>query len=89
MGRIVGDGGIFSLIVDIIVIPEYQGQGIGKTIILNIMDWIKENCAVESTVWLFAAEGREGFYEKVGFEKRPMDGYGAGMQWFWRGYGHA
>ena len=89
MGRIVGDGGIFSLIVDIIVIPEYQGQGIGKTIVQNIMDWINANCTVESTVWLFAAEGREGFYEKFGFEKRPMDGYGAGMQWFWRRHGHA
>ena len=84
MGRIVGDGGIFSLIVDIIVIPEFQGQGIGKVIIQNIIDWIKANCVVGSTVWLFAAEGREGFYEKFGFEKRPMDSYGAGMQWFWR-----
>jgi len=89
MGRIVGDGGIFSLIVDIIVIPEYQGQGIGKTIVQNIMDWINANCAVGSTVWLFAAQGREGFYEKFGFKKRPMDGYGAGMQWFWGGHGHA
>lgn len=83
MGRIVGDGGIFSLIVDIIVAPEYQGQGIGKAIVQNIMDWIKANCAVGSTVWLFAASGREGFYEKFGFQKRPMDGYGPGMQWFW------
>lgn len=83
MGRIVGDVGIFSLIVDIIVIPEYQGQGIGKAIVQNVMNWIKENCAEDSTVWLFAAEGRDGFYEKFGFEKRPIPGYGPGMQWFW------
>lgn len=84
MGRIVGDGGMFSLLVDIIVAPDYQGQGVGKTIVQNIMDWIKDNCAEGSTVWLFAAAGREGFYEKFGFIKRPLDGYGAGMQWFWK-----
>lgn len=83
MGRIVGDGGMFALIVDIILIPEYQGQGIGKVIIQNIMDWIKINYSTDSAVWLFAAEGREGFYEKFGFKKRPFDGYGYGMQWFW------
>lgn len=83
MGRIVGDGAIFFLIVDIIVTPEFQGQGIGKAIVQKVMDWIKTNGPEGSTVWLFAVEGREGFYEKFGFKRRPMEGYGSGMQWFW------
>jgi predicted N-acetyltransferase YhbS len=84
MGRIVGDGGIIFLLADVIVIPEFQGKGIGKEIMNRIMNWIKTNGAKGSLIWLFAAEGREGFYEKFGFEKRPADGKGAGMQWVWR-----
>jgi GNAT superfamily N-acetyltransferase len=83
MGRIVGDGGMISLIVDIIVLPEYQGQGIGKAIVQTLLSWIQSHCAKNSTVWLFAADGRESFYEQLGFLKRPMEGYGSGMQWFW------
>ncbi len=41
-------------------------------LVLDIMDWINANCAVGKTVWLFAAEGCEGSYEKFGFEERPM-----------------
>ena len=32
-----------------------------------------------TTVGLMAAKGREGFYEKLGFEARPDDHSGAGM----------
>ena len=34
MGRVVGDGGCFCQVVDICVIPEKQGLGIGKMIIV-------------------------------------------------------
>lgn len=84
MGRIVGDGGIIYLLADIIILPEFQKQGIGHMIVQNLMDWLRNNCAKGCLVWLFAAEGKESFYKKVGFEKRPAPGYGAGMQWFWK-----
>ena len=32
-----------------------------------------------TTVGLMAAKGKEGFYEKLGFEARPDDHSGAGM----------
>lgn len=83
MGRIVGDGGIIFMLADVMVIPEYQGKGIGKKIVNRIMDWIRTNSVKGSLIWLFAAEGREGFYEKFGFRKRPFSGKGAGMQWVW------
>ena len=36
MGRIVGDGAIYYYIQDIVVHPEYQGQGIGKKIMKEV-----------------------------------------------------
>jgi GNAT superfamily N-acetyltransferase len=83
IGRVVGDGGIMFTVVDIIAIPEYQGHGIGKMIVKNIMDWINRNCAKGTRIMLCAAEGRESFYEQFGFIKRPTTGYGAGMHWDW------
>ena len=32
MGRIVGDGAVICYIQDLIVIPEYQGTGVGQAI---------------------------------------------------------
>lgn len=83
IGRIVGDGGIMFTMVDIIAIPSYQGHGIGKTIVSNLLNWIKQNCARGTRIMLCAAEGRESFYEQFGFVKRPTNGYGAGMHWDW------
>lgn len=31
MARVVSDGGYVAIIVDVIVLPEFQGKGIGKT----------------------------------------------------------
>lgn len=84
MGRIAGHGGVFFLVVDIIVIPDYQNKGIGKLIVKNLTDWIKANCARDSRILLVAAEGREGFYEKFGFQKVPNSSYRSEMQWIWK-----
>ena len=42
MGRIVGDGAVICYIQDLIVVPEYQGQGIGQAIIDSLIDYVKE-----------------------------------------------
>jgi ribosomal protein S18 acetylase RimI-like enzyme len=41
IGRIIGDGGCFYQIVDIAVLPEYQGQGLGKRIMNAMMAYIE------------------------------------------------
>ena len=38
MGRIIGDGGCFFQVVDIAVLPAYQGQGLGTQIMAALMD---------------------------------------------------
>lgn len=41
MARLVGDGAYFTLLVDVIVLPEYQGQKIGSTMVENILTYVK------------------------------------------------
>lgn len=38
MGRIIGDGGCFFQIVDICVLPEHQGHGLGRRIMQALND---------------------------------------------------
>lgn len=80
--RVISDMGYIFLIVDVIVIPEYQGKGIGTDLIKHIESWLKELKKQRPTmmVYLMAAEGKEGFYERFGFRRRPGENHmGAGM----------
>lgn len=69
MGRLVGDGAMYWYLQEIIVLPEYQGKGIGKSIVSRLLEYIRSN-AIPGTgveVGLTAVEGKEPFYEKFGF----------------------
>lgn len=72
MGRLVGDGAMYWYLQEIIVLPEYQGKGIGKSIVNRLMEYIKD-AAIPGTiidVGLSAVKGKEPFYEKFGFSVR-------------------
>ena len=71
MGRLVGDGYMYWYLQEIIVLPEYQGMGIGKRIVNRLLDYIKEQTEPGTivSVGLTAAAGKETFYEKFGFSK--------------------
>ena len=85
MGRIIGDGARNFYIQDVNVHPDYQGQGIGKTIVKNLLLHINEytdnldlkGCRLQ--IGLMAAKGKESFYEPIGYKKRPNDSQGNGM----------
>lgn len=80
MGRVLGDG-MYYFIVDIVVSPEYQGNGIGKKIVNEIIKEI-ENRTQENqscSINLISLNGKEEFYEKCGFIKTPFDYSGHGM----------
>lgn len=70
MGRIVGDGRIYFYIQDIAVLPEHQNRGVGNTIILAINEYLKEKAPEKAFIGLFAAQGKEPFYKKYGFDHR-------------------
>ena len=83
--RVSGDGGYAIFITDVIVLPEYQGKGIGKKLMKRAMDFIKNDFLQKgqgACINLMAAKGKESFYKKFGFGERPNNNVGAGMdQW--------
>ena len=68
MGRIIGDGGCFCQIVDICVLPEYQGKGLGKIIMQKLIDFINEHLPPSCYVSLIADGDAAFLYEKFGFQ---------------------
>ena len=81
MARLISDGGYIAFIADVIVLPEFQKQGIGKAMMNRIMEHVSRNLQIGDCVYigLMASKGKEGFYKQFGFEERPNDTRGAGM----------
>lgn len=73
-GRLVSDGVLHAMIYELIVLPEYQGQGIGGKILEKLVDRCRE--AGVRDIQLFCAVGKQEFYEKRGFAARPDDAPG-------------
>lgn len=69
MGRIIGDGAMYWYLQEIIVLPEYQGQGIGKSIVNRLLEHIRDSSVpgTKIEIGLTAVKGKEPFYEKFGF----------------------
>jgi len=65
VGRALADGVDCSYICDIAIHPDYQGQGIGKEIVLKLVEFSKEH----KKIILYANPGKEPFYSKLGFAK--------------------
>lgn len=63
-GRAISDGAYQAAIYDCAVLPEFQGKGIGTTIMKNILPLVS-HC----NIILYASPGKEGFYQKHGFRK--------------------
>lgn len=76
-GRVLTDGVLHAMIYEMIVQPEYQGQGIGKGILNRLVAWCHQ--AGIRDIQLFCARGKRPFYEKNGFVARPEDA--PGMQY--------
>ena len=79
--RLLWDHGYVVYIADVIVRPEYQGQGLGRALMNDAMEYIKSNLkpGYKFMVSLMAAKGKEDFYKKFGFINRPDDTHGCGM----------
>ena len=81
MARLLGDGGMSFYIKDFAVRPEYQGKGAGRQLMTAIEEYIISHIpnGWAVSLELISSKGREPFYEKFDFEKRPCDWDGAGM----------
>ncbi len=81
-GRVVGDGVLYFYIQDVIVHPDFRGRGVGRLIVEALLAEVLRQAPVGATIGLMAAAGKEGFYQKFGFVRRPNERLGAGMTRF-------
>lgn len=68
MGRLVGDGGCHCQVVDICVLPKYQGQGLGKLVMTELTLFINDNLPESCYVNLIADGEAYKLYEQFGFK---------------------
>ena len=73
MGRLVGDGAMYWYLQEVIILPEFQRNGIGTMIVNHLVDYAKANSVTGNftTIGGVSAKGKERFYEKMGFDIIP------------------
>lgn len=64
LGRALSDGEYQAVICDLVVLPEYQGKGVGR----QILTALQGRLAVRTTI-LYAVPGKEAFYRNFGFAR--------------------
>lgn len=69
MARMIGDMGLCYYIKDVVVRPEYQGKGIGRKLINELLKFVNDNGIKGTQVFveLAAVPDKMPFYEKLGF----------------------
>lgn len=70
MGRMVGDGAMYWYLQEIIVLPEFQKQGVGAKIVNHLVDYAVSHSTTGkfTTIGGVSVKGKEDFYRKLGFE---------------------
>lgn len=67
MGRVIGDGGTACQVVDIAVLPEHRGKGLGKRLMAEIAAWLSEHVPETGYVSLLADMPADALYAQFGF----------------------
>lgn len=62
-GRAISDSQYQSAIYDIVVLPKFQGQGIGESIMEALLDKLPKG----GKVLIYAVPGKQNFYRRFGF----------------------
>jgi len=73
-GRVISDGVHHAFIVDLIIHPDYQGKGFGSKLLDKLVAKCKDSKIRD--IQLFSVKDKYTFYEKSGFEKRPINAPG-------------
>ena len=80
-GRIICDGVEHALILDVIIHPKRQDEGIGKEVMGKLVSKCKEHKIRD--IQLFSAKDKAGFYEKLGFKSRAEHSPGMELEKYW------
>ncbi len=80
MSRLLGDGGMAFFLKDLVVSPDYQGQGIGAVLLSHMEAYIASQLreSWSARFQLMSAKGKDGFYRKMGYTEHPHAESGAG-----------
>lgn len=65
VGRALADGADCSYICDIAVLPNFQGSGIGKSLVTKLVELSEGH----TKIILYTVPGKELFYQKLGFKR--------------------
>jgi GNAT superfamily N-acetyltransferase len=74
--RVIGDGVLTFLILDVLVAPKYQRKGIGSKIVKIVLEHLEKVAQPGAVILLMASPGTEAFFAKHGFAARPDDAPG-------------
>ena len=79
--RLIWDGGCLAYLADVMILPAYQGHGIGRNMVTMLLDYLRAQLKPgwSVVVVLVATKGKEAFYKKFGFVERPNEEEGPGM----------
>lgn len=78
-GRLTEENAFTIYVQDIMIKPSYQGKGLGTKIMEDIMLYIKNNSPQGRMLRLLASSGKENFYKRFGFVKKPNEKYTSEM----------
>lgn len=77
MGRIVGDGACHLFVVDMCVLPEHQGRGLGSAVMRALSDELDRRQGLETAFVSLIADGdAHHLYRKFGFIDTAPDSIG-------------
>ncbi|MCR5600868.1 MAG: GNAT family N-acetyltransferase [Ruminococcus sp.] len=81
MARLIGDGAMAFFLKDLVVLPEYQGKGVGRRLLTHIEEYIRSQLKEGwwSYLQLMSAKDKEEFYLKCGYKAHPHERSGAGF----------
>ena len=68
MARVIEDG-TQVLVMDVVVDPKYQGNGIGRGLMEKIREYIERIDYKQMIVNLITDDSKTAFYEKLGYQK--------------------
>ena len=52
MARVIGDKGLSYYIKDVVVLPEYQGKGVGRILINELLKYVNDNGIKNTDIYM-------------------------------------
>ena len=69
--RVITDYNTFAYLLDVFIVPKYQNNGVGKTLVEHILNYPELK---KVKTWMLKTNDASDFYKKFGFTE-PDDGY--------------